>query len=314
MNNLIINEPNNSTLEIPSIHLANAATQRPGNSSYCQQLLQDIKVLSQGGGRVDPSKYGPYFINENDPTQTFNGVITKSISQRFVDLIVDKNDLSNIRRTGKDSYSGHQTYLRNQLKALSAAVSEFKENCSENGLTAVQEKILGQGRIAIKTPVPLAPDAQLRELTKPGNSNLFKAIEVIKDILTKAGVAAGEVLTAIAAGLAAIILAPNIGQQFVQKDLDNLLTQLSKDQSVESATSSLQKDQPDKPIDRSTASAEELLENAYKVAARLQESGRGESPEFKELMKQLNEQKRNLEELNQVADPSKSNQSQREIG
>jgi hypothetical protein len=84
----------------------------------------------------------------------------------------------------------------------------------------VQEKTLGQGRIEISIPVLLIPDAQLRELTRPENFNLFKAIEVIKDILVKAGIVAGAVLTAIIVGLVESIFGINIGQQFVQKDLD----------------------------------------------------------------------------------------------
>jgi hypothetical protein len=312
MNNLTANQPEKLILESLPIQLANAATQRPGNSSRCEQLLQDIKVLSQGGGSISYTKYSRYFTNQSDPTQKFNGVITKSISQRYAELLADKNDLWNTRKTGANSYEGHQTFLQNQQNALAAALEEFTRTCNENRFTNEQRKILGQGRIAIKTPIPLAPDPRLRELTKPGNFNLVEAIKVITDILIKAGIITAAVLAAIVVGVIKVLFGIDVGQNLVQKELDNSLAQLGKNRPTGVSTSLLQEYKLDKSIDRSTASAEELLENAYKVASRVGETKGGESPEFKELIKQLDEQKNKLAELNQVDDQVKQNQ--REIG
>jgi hypothetical protein len=314
MNSLTINELKNPILETSPVQLANAATQRPGNSSYCEQLLKDIKVLSQGNGKINAAKYGKFFINENDPTQHFNGVITKSISQRYAELLVDKNNLWNIRRTGADSYEGHRTFLRNQQTALSYALNEFKDACSENGFTDTQHKILGQAIVAENTPIPLAPDVRLREFTNPGNFDFGKVARIVAEALTQAGTTSLEFIAAVVGGIFSAIFGFGPDRQLGQKELDDLLAQLSKDQSKEISTSSSQSHKLDKPIDRSTASAEELLEHAFKVAAGLKNSGKGESPEFEELMKQLNEQKSNLEKLNQVADQGRSNQNQREIG
>jgi hypothetical protein len=314
MNNLTINELKNSISDTQSTQLANAATQRPGNSSYCEQLLKDIKVLSQGGGSVSFTKYQKFFINENDPTQKFNGVITKSINQRYVELILDKNNLSKIRPTGPDSYEGHQTYLRNQQRALAAALTEFVKNCGDNGLTDTQKKIIGQGNVAKRTPIPLAPEVRLKEFINPRNFNLGEVTKIVVDILLKVGITSLEVIGAIVGGIASFIFGFGPDRQLGQKELDDLLAQLSKDKSSEVSILSQQDSKPDKPIDRSTASAEELLEHAFKVAAGLKDRGKGESPEFEELMKQLNEQKSNLEKLNQVAYQGKSNQNQREIG
>ncbi len=308
MNNLTINESENSTPETAFIQLANAATQRPGNSSYCEQLLKDIKVLSQGNGRISVTKYGKFFINENDPTQYFNGVITKSIGQRYAELLVDKNNLWNIRRTGSDSYEGHQTFLRNQQRALASALNEFKKACSNDGFTDTQNKILGQANVAEKTPIPLAPDVRLREFTNSGNFDFGKAASIVADALTQAGISSLEFIGAVVGAIFSAIFGFGPDRQLGQKELDDLLAQLSKDKSSEASTLSQQDSKLDKPIDRSTASAEELLEHAFKVAAGLKDRGKGESPEFEELMKQLNEQKSNLEKLNQVADQGKSNQ------
>jgi hypothetical protein len=313
MNSLTINESENSTPETASIQLANAATQRPGNSSYCEQLLKDIKVLSQGNGRISVAKYGRFFINENDPTQHFNGVITKSIGQRYAELLVDKNNLWNIRPDGPDSYEGHQTFLRNQQRALASALDEFKKACSNDGLTDEQKKIRGQGIVARRTPIPLAPDVRLKEFTNPLNFDLKEVTKIVVDILLKVGITSLEVIGAIVGGIVSFIFGFGPDRQLGQKELDDLLAQLSKDKSSEASTLSQQDSKLDKPIDRSTASAEELLEHAFKVAAGLKDRGKGESPEFEELMKQLNEQKSNLEKLNQVADQGKSNQNQREM-
>jgi hypothetical protein len=313
MNNLTINELKNSISGTQSTLLANAATQRPGNSSSCEQLLQDIRVLSQGGGSVSFTKYKKYFINETDPTQKFNGVITKSINQRYVDLILDKNNLWNIRKTGTDSYKGHQTYLENQQTALAAALLEFEQKCSDNGLTDTQKKIIGQGIVARRTPIPLAPEARLKEFTNPLNFDLKEVTKIVVDILLKVGITSLEVIGAIVGGIVSFIFGFGPDRQLGQKELDDLLAQLSKDKSSEVSTLSQQDSKIDKPIDRSTASAEELLEHAFKVAAGLKDRGKGESPEFEELMKQLNEQKSNLEKLNQVADQGKSSQNQREM-
>jgi hypothetical protein len=312
MNNLISNELEILMPETSSIQLANAAIQRPGNSSYCEQLLKDIKVLSQGNGRISPAKYGRFFINENDPTQHFNGVITKSISQRYAELLVDKNNLWNIRPTGQDSYEGHQTFLRNQQTALIYTLNEFKNTCSKDGFTDTQEKIWGQADVAKRTPIPLAPDNRLREIINSRDFDFGAVARVVGDILAQAGISSWEFISAVAGGILSIIFGFGPDRQLGQKELDSLLTQSNKSNSDE--VSMPQKYQIDKPLDRSTASAEELLEHAFKVAAGLKNSGKGESPEFDELMKQLNEQKSNLEKLNQVADQSRSNQNQREMG
>lgn len=314
MNNLTINEPNILTPDISSVQLANAATQRPGNSSYCEQLLKDIKVLSQGGGRVSVEKYKDYFINRNDSTQHFNGIITKSISQRYTELLLDKNNLAKIRSTGKDSYEGHRTYLRNQQRALAAALQEFKDACSDKGFTDTQHKILGEARLAVRTPIPLAPDPRLKEFTSPGSFDFGAVAKIVADSLAQAGITSWEFITAIVGGIFSAIFGFGPDRQLGQKELDDLVAQLNNDKSNNVLTPSSQDHKLDKPIDRSTASAEELLEHAFKVAAGLKSSGRGESPEFKELMEQLNEQKSNLEKLNQVADQGKSHQSQREMG
>jgi hypothetical protein len=314
MNNPAINEPKNLMPETASMQLANAATQRPGNSSYCEQLLKDIKVLSQGNGKISAAKYEKFFINENDPTQHFNGVITKSISQRYAELLVDKNNLFKINPRGTNSYEGHRTFLRNQQNALSYALNEFKDACSENGFTDTQYKILGQAIAAENTPIPLAPDVRLREFTNPGNFDFGKVARIVAEALTQAGTTSLEFIAAVVGGIFSAIFGFGPDRQLGQKELDDLLAQLSKDKSNEVSTQSLQEHKLDKPIDRSTASAEELLEHAFKVAAGLKNSGKGESPKFEELMKQLNEQKSNLEKLNQVADQGRSNQNQREIG
>jgi hypothetical protein len=314
MNNLILNEPENLTPETSPVQLANAAIQRPGNTSYCQQLLQDIKVLSQGNGKVSVEKYEKFFINKNDPTQHFNGVITKSISQRYIDLLLDKNDLWNIRRTGQDSYQGHRTFLRNQQNALSYALNEFKNACSENGFTDTQHKIIGQAIVAEKTPIPLAPDERLREFTNPSSFDFGKVAKIVADNLAQAGISSWEFISAVVGGIFSALFGFGPDRQLGQKELDNLVAQLTKDKSDKVSTPSLQNYGFDKPIDRSTASAEELLEHAFKIAAGLKNSGRGESPEFEELMKQLNEQKSSLEKLNQISDHGKSNQNQREMG
>jgi hypothetical protein len=314
MNNLIINESENSMRETASIQIANAAIQRPGNSSYCEQLLRDIKVLSQGNGSVSVTKYKDFFINENDPTQHFSGVITKSISQRYAELLVDKNNLFKTNSRGTNSCEGHRTFLRNQQNALSYALNEFKNLCSENGFTDTQYKILGQAIAAENTPIPLAPDVRLREFTNPGNFDFGKVARIVAEALTQAGTTSLEFIAAVVGGIFSAIFGFGPDRQLGQKELDDLLAQLSKDQSKEVSTSSSQSHKLDKPIDRSTASAEELLEHAFKIAAGLKNNGKGESPEFEELMKQLNEQKSNLEKLNQVADQGRSNQNQREIG
>jgi hypothetical protein len=307
MNNPAINEPKHLMPETAYMQLANAAIQRPGNTSYCQQLLEDIRVLSQGNGRISVEKYKKFFINENDPTQHFNGVITKSINQRYIDLLLDKNNLRNIRPTGQDSYQGHRTFLRNQQNALSYALNEFKNACSENGFTDAQHKIIGQAIVAEKTPIPLAPDERLREFTNPSSFDFGKVAKIVADNLAQAGISSWEFISAVVGGIFS-------DRQLGQKELDNLVAQLTKDKSDKVSIPSLQNHGSDKPIDRSTASAEELLEHAFKVAAGLKNSGRGESPEFKELMEQLNEQKSNLEKLNQTTNHDRSSQNQREMG
>jgi hypothetical protein len=94
----------------------------------CVNYLEDIDTILNGNNRQvnnlpDYLKY----LDQDEPVK--RGVVTKSIDLRIQQLKLDAQELYKYKRTGKNSWEGHQNYVKNQQEALKIALSNFRKSC-----------------------------------------------------------------------------------------------------------------------------------------------------------------------------------------
>jgi hypothetical protein len=130
------------------------------SKQLCQNLLNDVDALLNGGGKEvnNPNDYkimGRSLLPDGEPA------IKTSIAKRIQDLKDDFKNLYNNKPEGKDSYKGHQDFVKAQQTALQKALTNLKDKCKN--FTAEEQALIDRAEEAVKIPIPQKPDSELRQ-------------------------------------------------------------------------------------------------------------------------------------------------------
>jgi hypothetical protein len=137
----------------------------------CQDLLNDIDALLNGGGK-EVNNPNDYKIGGRSLLPDGTRAIKSSIKDRIQDLKDDFKNLSKNKPIGKDSYKGHQDFVKDQQTALRMALTKLDKNCKN--FTTEEQALIDKAEEAVKTPIPTEPDP--KQSTNTSENQTLKGI------------------------------------------------------------------------------------------------------------------------------------------